>query len=152
MIYDRLTNLKQYGQLPYGIPKAVDYLLRTDFARVPDGRYELDGDRLVAIVQRYATRPMAKAEWEAHRRYADVQLIVEGAERMGHALLHEGLAIKQPYDEQKDAIMFDAHGSFFRVAAGEVAIFLPHDVHAPCLAADDHVGQVLKVVVKCRVG
>ncbi len=152
MIYDRLSNLKQYGPLPYGIPKAVDYLLRTDFTRVPEGRYELDGDRLVAIVQRYATRLLAEAEWEAHRRYADVQYILEGAERMGHALLHEGLAVKKPYDEHDDAALFDAHGSFFRVGTGEAAIFLPHDIHAPCLAVDEHVGQVRKVVVKCRVG
>ncbi len=152
MIYDRLSNLKQYGPLPYGIPKAVDYLLWTDFSRVPEGRFELDGDRLVAIVQRYATRPLVEAEWEVHRRYADVQYIVEGAERMGHALLDPRLPVKQPYDERQDAALLDAHGSFFRVAAGEVAIFLPHDVHAPCLAINDHIGQVRKVVVKCRVG
>ena len=73
---------------------------------------------------------MAEAEWEAHRRYADVQYILEGAERMGHALLHEGLAVKKPYDEHDDAALFDAHGSFFRVGTGEAAIFLPHDIHA----------------------
>ena len=106
----------------------------------------------MAIVQRYATRPLTEIEWEAHRRYADVQYIFEGAERMGHALLHQGLAVKQPYDETRDAMFFDAHGSLFRVGTGEVAISCPTTFMSPCLAVDEHVGQVRKVVVKCRVG
>ena len=151
MILDCLDNLRHYGKLPYGILAAIEYLQRTDFTQVPDGRHELDGDRLVAIVQRYRPRPPGEALWEAHHRYVDVQCVIEGAERMGHLPWREGLAVKQPYDAEKDVVFFDVQGSFFHVGPGDVAIFLSHDIHAPGLAGDGTTPEVRKVVVKCRI-
>jgi YhcH/YjgK/YiaL family protein len=151
MILDRLDRLRQYGNLPYGIPDAIDYLLRTDFTQVPEGRHELDGDRLIVIVQRFHPRPLAEATWEAHRRYVDVQYVFEGVEQMGHSFLHENLVVKQPYNADKDITFFEAQGTYFPVRAGEVAIFLPHDVHAPSLTLDHQPSEVRKAVVKCRI-
>jgi beta-galactosidase beta subunit len=67
--------------------------------------------------------------------------------------LSDKLSVRQAYDAEKDAILFDANGQFFNVYAGSYAIFAPNDVHAPCLAAElpGPVGEVCKVVVKCRV-
>jgi YhcH/YjgK/YiaL family protein len=151
MIFDRLDHLRQYGNLPYGIPDAIDYLLQTDFTNVPEGRQELDGDRLIRIVQRFRPRPLNEALWEAHRRYVDVQYVLTGVEQMGHLLWHEGLVVKQPYNTDKDIVFFEAQGTFIPVRAGEVAIFLPHDVHAPSLTFDQQPAEVRKVVVKCRI-
>ena len=83
-----------------------------------------------------------------------MQYIVEGVERMGYAPLHNGLAVRQAYDPQKDFLMYDATGDFFAVRAGSFAIFSPHDLHAPGIAADAPGApqEVCKVVVKCRVG
>jgi biofilm protein TabA len=151
MIFDRLDHLRQYGNLPHGIPAAIDYLLQTDFAQLAEGRHTLDGDRLFAMVQRYRTRPVAEARWEAHRRYIDVQFVQKGKEQMGHQLWNEGLAVEQLYDGEKDVIFFHAPGVFFPMAQGDVAVFWPHDIHAPCLAVDDKPSDVCKVVVKCRI-
>ena len=132
---------------------AFDYLRRTDFSQLPEGRYELDGDRVYAMVQRYQPKPLAEALWEAHRRYLDVQYLVEGSERMGCAPLCDGLPVQQDYDPQKDAALYHADGEFFVIHAGSFAIFTPHDVHVPGLAVDgpDVSGRVCKVVVKCRL-
>jgi YhcH/YjgK/YiaL family protein len=151
MIFDQLDQLREYGTLSHGIPAAIDYLLHTDFTQVTEGRYELDGDRLFAIVQRYNTKPVAEARWEAHRRYIDVQHLLEGEEQMGHFLCRPGLAVEQPYDEAKDVVFYKGQGAFFRMLEGDTAIFLPQDVHAPCLAVDDKPIEVRKVVVKCRM-
>ena len=182
MIFDRLDNLRHYGELPRGIAAAVDLLTRTDFHLVADGRHEIDGDRLVAIVQRYRTRPPAEAVWEAHRRHIDVQYMLEGTERMGHLLLRDDLPIKQPYDADRDAIFFDVQGSLggeegdrsifsegvnrpkngtvparpangcIEAGPGDAAVFFPHDIHAPCLSVGDSAAEVRKVVVKCLLG
>jgi len=171
MILDRLECAPLYTAFGLRIAAALDYLARVDFARLPDGRHELDGDRLYAIVQRYRTKPAAEARWEAHRQYVDVQYVVAGAERMGWAALHDGLEVAVPYDPAKDVVFFDARGQFFDVPAGHFVIFAPSDVHAPGLASpgrqpgDASIGpsrpradargsldEVLKVVVKCRVG
>jgi len=153
MILDRLQNASLYRGLGARIAAALDYLCAGDFTRLLPGRHELDGDRLFAIVQRYRTKPLVDAVWEAHRRYLDVQYVAEGIERMGYVPLDARLAIKQPYDAGKDVVLFDAWGDLFEVAAGSFAIFAPQDVHAPGLVAGPSAvpAEVLKVVIKCQV-
>ena len=52
MILDRLENAGLYRPLGAKIALALDYLGRTDFSQVADGRYELDGDEVFSVVQR----------------------------------------------------------------------------------------------------
>jgi YhcH/YjgK/YiaL family protein len=152
MILDHIDHAAIYHGLGPGIAAALDFLRKTDFSRMEVGRHDLDGSRLFAVVQRYHPRPLADAIWEAHRRYLDVQYVVEGAERMGYVPLTAGLTVKQPYDEHNDAAFFAAWGDLFEASAGTFAIFSPHDVHAPGLMADPGAtGEVLKVVVKVAV-
>jgi YhcH/YjgK/YiaL family protein len=152
MILDRLENAALYRPLGARITLALDYLGRTDFSRIPEGRYELDGDRVYAVVQRYRPKPLAEARWEAHRQYIDVQFMAEGVERIGYAPLDEALPVERAYDSQKDVVFFVAQGDFLTVRAGDFAIFYPTDVHAPCLASQTPAPiDVCKVVVKCRV-
>ncbi|MHB1035641.1 MAG: YhcH/YjgK/YiaL family protein [Pirellulales bacterium] len=152
MILDRLENACLYRRLGARIAAAFDYLCATDFRQLLDGRYELDGDRLFAMVQRYVTRPPSAAKWEAHRQYVDVQYVVEGVERIGYAPLVDGLPVVEAYDAAKDLAFFDAGGDLVTVRAGSFAIFTPQDLHAPGLAAESSgPAEVRKVVVKCRV-
>jgi YhcH/YjgK/YiaL family protein len=153
MILDRLENAALYRSLGTSIALALDYLGRTDFSQTPEGRYELDGDRVFAIVQRYRPKPAAEGRWEAHRQYLDVQYVAGGVERIGYAPLVDGLPVQRAYDSQKDVVFFDVQGDLFTVPAGGFVIFYPTDVHAPCLATEPSVAavEVCKVVVKCRV-
>lgn len=153
MILDQLHHALMYRCLSPRIAAALDYLRETDFSQVSEGRHELDGDRLVAIVQRYQSRPHSEIIWESHRRYIDVQYIVTGTEQMGYVGLRPNLPIKQPYDEAKDVVFYDTQGSLFLATPGTFAIFFPHDVHAPGLAAGSPPtpAEVFKVVMKCRV-
>lgn len=152
MILDRLIHADRYRGLGGRVAEALDYLRRTDFSSLAAGRYELDGDRLVAIVQRYRTKPMTDVVWEAHRRFIDVQYVATGSERMGYVPLDDALPVRTPYNEAKDCVLFDAQGDLFSVPAGSFAVFGPQDVHAPSLVGADNLpGDVLKVVVKCAV-
>lgn len=153
MIFDRLENAGLYRPIGANIAAALDYLRRTDFSQMAVGRYEVDGDRVFAIVQRYRPKPLDQIVWEAHRQYIDVQYLAAGSERMGYLPLADGLNVRQPYDPQKDAILFHAEGQLFTMSAGDFAAFAPCDVHAPGLAtaAGGEAAEVCKVVVKCRV-
>lgn len=153
MILDQLHHALLYRCLSPRIAAALDYLRETDFSSVAEGRHELDGDRLAAIVQRYKTRPHSEIIWESHRRYIDVQYIVTGTEQMDNVCLRPDLPVKQAYDETTDAAFYNAQGSLFLATPGTFAIFFPHDVHAPGLAAGSPptAAEVFKVVMKCRV-
>ncbi len=153
MIVDRLENAAAYRPLGPRIAAALEFLRATDFTAFPDGRHHLDGQWLIAIVQRYQPKPLADAVWETHRKYVDVQYVFQGAERIGYAPLVEGTPLVRPYDEEADVELHNVEGDFFELSAGSFAVFGPRDIHAPGLApARSPIDlRVHKVVVKCRV-
>ena len=152
MIIDHISNMRFYEGLGSGVAEALAYLAQTDLSKLPNGKYELDGDRLFVIIQRYRPKPFSDIAWEAHRNYIDVQYVARGTERMGYTPLHDNLTVKQDFDPQRDVIFYEAQGDLVTVPEGGFAIFTPHDVHAPSLANDPAIsaGEVLKAVVKCR--
>ncbi len=149
MIVDRLGNRSVDAHVPPRVRQALEYLRTTDMRAVALGRHDIDGDRLFALVQEYQTRLPAECVWEAHRRYVDVQYIVRGAERMGHASIAD-LLPRVGYDLEKDVALFEPGTRFVTLSAGMFAIFGPNDVHSPGNAAGDP-QPVRKVVVKAAV-
>ena len=129
--------------------RALAYLRETDFSKMADGRYDIDGDRIYAKVQRYVTKPAAECRPESHRRYADVQFVAEGQEFIGWCAFSPELKIAEPYDEEKDVAFYEKlePESNFVLADGCFAVLLPKDIHRPCCAIDEP-SPVLKVVVK----
>lgn len=149
MVVDRLENWKLHAVLPQ-LRRAFELLTAADVKGWPDGRVELDGDRIFALPQGYETRPADQGRWEAHRKYIDIQYIVSGQEAMGYAPL-SALKPNCPFDEAKDVGFFDGTGSLVTVEEGMFAIFYPHDGHMPCMRAGGQACAVRKVVVKVAV-
>ena len=56
MIYDTLAHLKSYRGVHPGVMKGLELLRDTDFSRMEDGRYEVDGDDLFFMLQSYDTK------------------------------------------------------------------------------------------------
>ena len=76
MIYDNLANFRRYaGIAPEYWVRAFTFLEQLT-PTTPEGRYELEGDRLYLLVQRYEVQPDSSHPAEVHRRYLDVQLPV----------------------------------------------------------------------------
>jgi len=86
---------------------------------------------------------------EAHRKYLDVQYVIEGEELMGYAPLGTQ-EILEPYKAENDIIFFKGEKSFIKVSSGMFAIFFPEDVHMPGIRAGK-VSDVKKLVIKVRV-
>ncbi|MDP2866312.1 MAG: YhcH/YjgK/YiaL family protein [Elusimicrobiota bacterium] len=147
-----LTDLKNAeSRLPEGAAfrLALDFLRRPDIQALPDGKYEIDGEKVFAMVQRYETLEEAEPKFEAHRKYIDLQFLASGAEIIGWAPLKEML-VTEVYDGGKDACfgVLPAGGwKPLRLGAGRLAVLGPEDAHAPRLAAGAP-APVLKVVVK----
>jgi biofilm protein TabA len=152
MLLDTIDNAASYVNLSSSIATALGFLSRHDLAKLPLGRHEIEGDRIFAIIQEYPTRPREQCFWEAHRKYIDVQFIQTGVEAMGWSPIQR-MKVSKHYDEQKDLTVFDGKGQVVEVPANSFIIFMPHDVHMPCLTAGNgsvpH--PVRKIVVKVAV-
>lgn len=150
MIVDRIENASLYAPLGERFAAGLRWLSAFDPA-TPDGRHEIEADRVFALVQRYETGPGAEKRFEAHRRHADIQFVAAGRERILRART-EDLQEESPFDESADVGFFrdPAASSSVLLGAGDFAILLPHDAHKPgCMAGARD--PVLKVVVKVRL-
>lgn len=150
MILDSLANRSAIFSLTPRLRRAIDYLRATDVSALSEGRHDIDGDRLFALVHRYRTRPPADCRWEAHRKYVDVQYVVAGVERMGILSIAHARE-QEAYDETRDVAFFEPGTDYVTVAAGMYAIFSPDDVHSPSVAAGEP-GAVTKIVLKVAAG
>ena len=151
MILDCLPHWRQYATTLPGLDQAFAYLQTLD-ANCPTGRYELAGDRIYALVQRYQTKPREQGKLEAHRKYADVQYILAGQETILWAPLAALTTVTQPYDPARDIGFFGMVGGTtpLHLGTGQFTILFPQDGHAPGLEAAG-ITDVVKVVVKVRL-
>ena len=135
-----------------GLRKAFAFLRSPGIRQLPEGRVEIDGDRVFALVQRYETMMTDAPKFEFHQKYIDVQFIVSGEEVIGWAPVAR-MTITDAYDENKD-ICFGtvAKGTWTPVhlQAGQLAVLWPEDGHAPKLASNASL-PVMKIVVKVAV-
>lgn len=150
MILDSLERASLYAAPGSRLAQGLRFLASFDPA-TPDGRLELDGDTLFALVQRYHTAPGAEKRFESHRRYADIQFVAAGRERILHAAA-PGLTVDTPYDPAADVTFFwdPSASSSLLLAPGDFAVLFPADAHKPgCMAGGRT--RVKKVVVKVRI-
>ncbi len=130
--------------------KAFSFLSEQNLASLDPGRYELDGENLFVNVDEYVTRNEEDTKYEAHKKYADIQYLVTGEERIGVAPL-EKTTITAPYNSEIDASFSVASSDNFRLATpGRFFIFFPDDAHRPGVKSGEN-QKVRKVVVKVRI-
>jgi YhcH/YjgK/YiaL family protein len=153
MIAARLERAMEQTATTAAFEKAYRFLMDSRGRSLEAGRIEIDGDRVYALVQDYETKAGGEAQFEAHRKYADIQCIVSGEEAIGWAPV-ELMAVTQGYDPAKDVVLGTVppgEATLVRLRAGEVGVFYPSDAHAPKLAAGSPT-RVVKIVVKVEVG
>jgi YhcH/YjgK/YiaL family protein len=131
--------------------KAFDFLKTTDLSKLEVRRYDIDGDNLFALVSEYMTKNEDAANFEAHRKYIDIQYLISGSEIMNVAPYSTVNKILTPYDGEKD-IEFIAVGKAVNHRADQknFFIFFPDDAHRPGMK-DGTNAQVRKVVLKLKV-
>ncbi len=122
--------------------------------RIAEGvteRVELSGGSF-ALEQVYEPRLRPEGFFESHRKYADVQVIVEGEELMEVEDISR-LVVNQDYLPERDLIKYadTAVASVLRMRTGDIAVFFPEDGHMPSLSWRAP-GLVRKTVVKVPVG
>jgi len=148
MIVDLLENGPRYQALHPGFAKAFEFLSRADLRELPAGRYEIDGERVYAMVAKDAGRGKEEAQLEIHARYIDIQLVLAGTDEMGWK---PKACCRQPvgeFDQEADIRFFaDRPDVWLATTSGMFAIFFPEDAHLPLISD----GLIHKVVVKVAV-
>ncbi len=148
MILDSLNNTGWVEKLHPLFKKAFDYIRETDFSKMEDGSYPLDGTKLYANVVTLTGKEKKEAAIETHNKYIDIQLPLLGVEKIGWKPGSELQEVSTPYDEENDiAFYIDRPTAFTKIYPGQFAVYFPEDGHAPGIG----VGNIRKVIVKVQV-
>ena len=139
--------------LPYvskRLGMALQYIAETDFTKVENGEYHLDGDTVYVRVDRYTTEPKDSKKPESHNAYIDVQYLGEGTEKIYYTARTAAHKVIEDYAAERDLLFYADAGEKDSVTLGDgvFAIFFPWELHRPgCHAL--HAGYaVQKIVVK----
>lgn len=150
MIVDNIKNLEKYDGLNIKANEILSFVKRVEDDNLEDGKYEILGDDLFAMVQTYETKPASECRFETHNKYIDVQYIREGKEVMDYKL-RDKLVITEDLSETKDVIFYEETEDYTRtiIEAGSFALFLPHDGHKPGIECES-IETVKKIVFKIK--
>jgi biofilm protein TabA len=150
MILDTLSQQAAYQALGPRIARGFAWF--TGFSpEMPDGRYDISGPDVFALVQSYDTVAASEKKYEAHRDYIDIQYVAHGSEVIYYAPL-DRLQPVTDYHAEKDYQLYADPAVFtpLHLAAGSFALFYPQDGHKPgCV--NGAVCRIKKVVIKVRV-
>lgn len=144
----KFEEIKRYSE------EAYNFMKEFSPEKFSDGKYDLNDEGLFVNIQSYTTNPRENQKYEAHKKYIDVQYIIEGCE--GFCLEDiekiDKDTIITPYSEESDIMFFSniTEGKYHVLNAGEFLIMPPEIAHMPGIAVEKPI-SVRKMVVKIPV-
>ncbi|MBR5559341.1 MAG: YhcH/YjgK/YiaL family protein [Oscillospiraceae bacterium] len=148
MIYTTLKNIEQYYGISENLKKGLRFLAETDFSTMEDGRYEIDGDKLYFLLLHYDTKVENNTP-EAHKKYIDIQYMIEGEELIGVGPLADMTGVVEEKPEN-DIWFYNGPQDYLLLRDDRLTVLFPDDAHAPGIAVDEPV-NIRKCVVKVLV-
>ena len=129
MILDKTKNASLYVELLPNLENALNKLNELG-ENAELGRYDFEGGYL--LLQEGDTKPAETGDFEAHRKYIDVQAVLSGTEYVVWAPTPE-LKVSQEYDGEKDKVMLSGEAEYpIRIDGGMFYALFPEDAHKAC--------------------
>ncbi|WP_165972284.1 YhcH/YjgK/YiaL family protein [Paenibacillus piri] len=150
MIVSDLTNWEREKQVyPKAINRGLEFIQSTDFGSLKPGRYDIEGDRMFALLQEPTTLAWEKQRPESHQTYTDIQFLLEGDEVIRVAPLTADAVISEEDFAARDIAFYStvAEEQAIRLRPGSFTVFYPGDIHRPCCSAGQE-QKIRKVVLK----
>jgi len=149
MIFDKIENFRQYLCMHEQFIDVLRFLKSEPVSGLADGKYYINDQGAFAIIDTYETKETADCFIECHRKYIDVQVVIEGIENVG--VCRRSACDESAYDEEKDFQKLEGDVDLLTLEAGSFMIFYPDDGHMPKIKHGDSSGGVKKVVFKVPV-
>jgi biofilm protein TabA len=146
MIFDRLENFRIYLTVNPHFAVVLDFLEKRLSTLATNQKYSLDGNAY-ALASEYQSKPFSECFIECHRKFIDIQIVIQGIEKIGVCNISACKEISA-YDEEKDFQKLEGDLNFIILKPGYFAVFFPQDGHMPGLQVSDTPTLVKKIVLK----
>lgn len=150
MIFGNIENLNEYTYLDENIKKCFEYAKNNDLLSYDKGCHKIDGDNLFVNIVEYETTEKEDRFWEAHKKYIDVHLLLEGSEKIALNFI-ENLEQKE-YEEESDFLPLEGEpNSYVELKKGDFLVCYPEDAHMTALKVKEKENikkAIFKVIVR----
>lgn len=132
------------------IQKCICFIKENGGADISLGKHFIENSDIYVNVSEYTTKQLEDSGWEAHKKYADLQVLLRGEEHIYVADL-EKVSIGA-YREEKDFLECGTEqGEAVKVDENTCVLLLPEDAHMPGVCIDRAPMDVKKAVCKIPV-
>jgi biofilm protein TabA len=145
---DQKEFARQYAANTKYWEEAFSFLKTHDLSSIAKGRYVVDGDNVTATVTYDSSKNLDKTSWESHRKFIDLQYVIEGEELMGVCPVSEA-TVTNPYNERRDVANYSVKGKIYSATADAFFLFFPHNAHRPNITPGGN-KPVKKIVIKIK--
>lgn len=151
MILDKIKNKHLYQNIHERFSEVFRYIDETDFSKLPQGKTDIKGDEIFVLGNEYTTKENELNVLEAHRKYIDLQYMIDGTETIEYEVL-DGHEFHKEYDEEGDYSLFTPNEPMkLTLSSGEFAIFYPQDLHLPGIVFNGRSEKIKKLVFKILI-
>ena len=148
MIIDTLDDARRYFPLHPLFHRAFETLRRDDLSSLGAGKHHIEGDRLYLVIALDEGTGCECAVLEAHRKYIDIQFVIEGTDVIGWKPVRECTDVSRPYDASNDVELYGGKPlSWNPVSGSAFAVYFPGDAHAPLGGT----GRLRRAIVKVGI-
>lgn len=150
MIVGRLSEISaEKNLLPVAVVRGIEALNKMQPSTIAAGRYEVEGEQLFVLIQDVDSRTFEESRPEAHGKFADVQIPLSASERYGFSFPQPGLACTEDRLEANDVAFYASPSRefFMDIDPGTYVVFLPNELHRPCLTIKEKT-KIRKAVIK----
>ena len=149
MIYAKNKDARSYLGIHPNLDLALEHITEEYLASVGETRVELKGSDVYATRFTYETVPPEESFFEAHRKYLDIHIMLEGSERVEIAPPEKLTEFDRV--EANDFYAYRGEGDYKLVLSpGDFLVVFPGDAHRIKMQADSP-ETVTKAVFKIRV-
>ena len=147
MIIDSIRNAGNYFDTIPHMKEAFECLEKNAGTNPWSGRLEFDGGYI--LLQSGETKSCDEGLFEAHRKYLDVQVLLDGAEMLVYNDIAY-LEVKEAYDAERDREMSAGEGALIEMRPGFFCVLYPTDGHKACRDNGTHTSY-RKAVIKLLI-
>ena len=147
---NELEFARQYHLHPSLWDAAFAFFAHNDLQALPKGKYPILGDSVFVSITEDPTKDYENTKWESHRKYADIQYVIKGEEKIGVCPVSKA-TVSQAYDPKNDLAHYSATGRQYIARPGTLFMFFPMDAHRPNITTGSRTVDkklVIKVLVK----
>ena len=151
MIITNVNNEIQNKSLAKDIRFCIEFAKKNEnkILSLVNGSYDVGYNNIKMNLGKYFTKSENEKIWESHKKYLDVQIMINGTEKVAISNIRN-MEVKS-FDSEKDLVILEGEKEFDLVMrTGDVLVFFPNDVHKPELniSETDNSGSIRKIVTK----